>query len=65
MLDLEVDSRSGMYCDVAGCCGMRRWREAVMARVELYEVGGTIAGDVGNDRSDGGIGGSMSEAGRE
>jgi len=36
-----------------------------MACVELYGVSGTIAGDVGNDGSDRGIGGSMSEAGRE
>jgi len=67
MLDLEVDSRyrSVMYRDVVGCRGMRRWRELVVARADLYEVGGITAGDVGNDGSDGGIGGSMLEAGRE
>jgi len=36
-----------------------------MARAELYEVGGTVVGDVGNYGSDRGTGGSMSEAGRE
>jgi len=36
-----------------------------MARAELYEVSRITVGDVGNDRSDGGIGGLMLEAGRE
>jgi len=36
-----------------------------MARAELYGVGRTIAGDVGNNGSDGGIGGLMSEAGQQ
>jgi len=36
-----------------------------MAHAELYGVGETIAGDVGNNGSDGCIGGSMSGAGRE
>jgi len=37
----------------------------VMARAELYRVSGTIVEDIGNNGSDGGIGGSMSEAGQE